>query len=63
MLMPNLLVLRIPSMAVDEEFSRSLQLVLLYKRLEIWEPQSHLRGSVAPFWKLKTHQQCLDTMK
>jgi len=50
-------------MAVDEEFSRSLQLVLLYKRLEIWEPQSHLRGSVAPFWKLKTHQQCLDTMK
>jgi len=49
MLMPNLLVLRIPSMAVDEEFSRSLQLVLLYKRLEIW--------------KLKTHQQCLDTMK
>ena len=38
MLMPNLLVLRKSSMAVDEEFSRSLQLVLLYKRLEIWVP-------------------------
>ena len=38
MLMPNLLVLRESSMAVDAEFSRSLQLVLLYKRLEIWVP-------------------------